>query len=177
MPGFGGKLSSEAIWDLIDYLRAHNAGTAMRQTGNWPQPVPMPQFDARCANGRVVDLDDLRGRVIHVIALANDRESEPSPSGIDATTILLARGAVPEPGDDTCIATEPETWAALAILLGVSPDAMAGAEVLADPAGWLRAAWLPGTNVDPDRQRALQARVRDIMEHPLVVTAPAGHHH
>jgi putative copper export protein len=177
MPGFSGTLSSEAIWDLTDYLRANNAGAAMRQSGNWPQPVAMPQFDARCANGRVVDLDDLRGRAIHVVALANDREVEPPTSGIDATTILVARSAVPAPEDGTCVATEPETWAAFAILLGVSPDAMAGAEVLADPNGWLRVAWPPGTNIDADHQRAVQARVRDIVLHPLIITAPAGHRH
>ena len=177
MPGFSGKLSSEAIWDLIDYLRAHNAGAAMRQSGNWPQPVAIPQFDARCANGRIVDLDDLRGRVIHVVALVNDRDAELPASGIAVTTILVARGAVPGPEGDTCVATEPETWAAFAILLGVSPDALAGAEVLADPNGCLRAAWLPGTNIDADHQRALQARIRDIVEHPLIITPPAGHHH
>src|SRR5262249_21744869 len=45
MPGFAGTLSSEARWDLIDYLRAHNAGESMRTTGGWPHPLPIPQFD------------------------------------------------------------------------------------------------------------------------------------
>ena len=177
MPGFSGRLSSEAIWDLTDYLRAHNAGAAMQQTGTWPQPVPMPQFDARCADGRVVDLDDLHGRVIHVIALADGEEVQPPAPGTETATVLVARGAVPKPEDDACVATEPQTWSAFAILLGVSPDALAGAEVLADPNGWLRAAWLPGTNGDVNHPRTLQARVRDIIEHPLVITAPMGHHH
>jgi putative copper export protein/mono/diheme cytochrome c family protein len=177
MPAFAGKLSSEAIWDLIDYLRAHNAGLAMRQTGNWPQPIAVPQFDARCASGRVVDLDDLRGRAIRLVALADDREAEPAAPDVDATTIVVARGAGPEPSDDTCVAVEPQTWTAMAIILGVPPDGLAGAQVLADPNGWLRAAWLPGTNGQLDDPRALRARVRDIMEHPLVITAPAGHHH
>ena len=55
MPGFEGTLSSEAIWDLIDYLRAHNAGQNMRQTGTWSHPVPVPQFDAVCPDGRALD--------------------------------------------------------------------------------------------------------------------------
>ena len=33
MPGFAGTLSSEAIWDIIDYMSAHNAGDTMRRTG------------------------------------------------------------------------------------------------------------------------------------------------
>jgi mono/diheme cytochrome c family protein len=177
MPAFAGKLSSEAIWDLIDYLRAHNAGLAMRQTGNWPQPIAVPQFDARCANGRVVDLDDLRGHAIHLVALADDRVAEAAAPQVDATTILIARGTAPVPSDDTCVAAEPQTWTAMAIILGLPPDAMAGAQVLADPNGWLRAAWLPGMNSALDNPRTLRARVRDIVEHPLVIAAPTGHHH
>ena len=77
MPGFAGVLSSEAIWHLIDYLRAHNAGDAMRRTGSWPQPLPMPQFDAQCANGQIIDLDDLRGRALRIIAVSDDEKAEP----------------------------------------------------------------------------------------------------
>jgi hypothetical protein len=33
MPGLDTVLSTEARWDLIDYLRAHNAGESMRTTG------------------------------------------------------------------------------------------------------------------------------------------------
>ncbi|HEY7578841.1 MAG TPA: CopD family protein [Acetobacteraceae bacterium] len=177
MPAFAGKLSSEAIWALIDYLRAHNAGLAMRHTGNWPQPIAVPQFDARCANGRVVDLDDLRGRAIRLVALADDREAEPAAPDVDVTTILIAPGAAPAPSGGTCVAAEPQTWTAMAIILGVPPDAMAGAQVLADANGWLRAAWLPGNNRESDNSRTLRARVRDIIEHPLVIAAPAVHHH
>ena len=42
MPGFGGTLSSEAMWDAIDYLRANNAGYSMRKTGKWSHPLPVP---------------------------------------------------------------------------------------------------------------------------------------
>ena len=52
MPGFGGSLSNEARWDLIDYLRAHNAGVSMRTTGRWSHPVPVPQFDLACPDGK-----------------------------------------------------------------------------------------------------------------------------
>ena len=52
MSGFEGVLSSEARWGLIDFLRAHNAGVSMRTRGKWSHPLPMPQFDVTCADGR-----------------------------------------------------------------------------------------------------------------------------
>ena len=98
MPGFAGALSSEAIWHLIDYLRAHNAGDAMRRTGSWPQPLPMPQFDAQCANGRTIDLDDLRGRALRIIAVSDDERPEPPlPDDLDAVTVLVARNLAAKP--------------------------------------------------------------------------------
>lgn len=69
MPGFAGILSTEAVWDLIDFLHAHNAGESMRRTGQWVHPIPLPQFDATCADARMVDLDDLRGRVLRIVAV------------------------------------------------------------------------------------------------------------
>ena len=72
MPGFATALSSEGRWDLIDYLRAHNAGESMRTTGKWAHPLPIPQFDIKCADGRTLDLDDLRGRVLRIIAMSDD---------------------------------------------------------------------------------------------------------
>ena len=176
MPGFAGKLSSEAIWDLIDFLRAHYAGASMRRTGNWSRPVAMPQFDAQCARGRSIDLDDLRGRAVRVIALGN-ASSQEAPPNVNTATILVARNKAPEPGDDVCVAMEPELWTALSIILGVSPDDLKGTQVLVDQNGWLRAAWRPGDIDSWDDARVLAARVRDVLAHPLTVSAPSGHHH
>jgi len=81
-------LSSEAIWDLIDYLHAHNAGQSMRLTGKWSHPLPVPQFDAVCPDGRSLNLDDLRGRVLRIVAAPDDEQMEPK---VDASTIFLVR--------------------------------------------------------------------------------------
>jgi mono/diheme cytochrome c family protein len=62
MPAFAGVLSSGDIWALIDFLKANNAGYSMRTAGSWSQPIQMPQFDAVCADGSAIDLDDLRAR-------------------------------------------------------------------------------------------------------------------
>jgi hypothetical protein len=79
MPGFDGTLSNEARWHLIDYLPAHYAGESMRTTGRWSHPLPMPQFDVACADGRTIDLGDLRGRVLRIVALSGDEATLPSP--------------------------------------------------------------------------------------------------
>lgn len=166
MPGFAPTLSTDAIWHLVDYLRAHNAGEAMRRTGRWPQPVPMPQFDAACADGRTIDLDDLRGRAFRIVA-----GNEPVPSEFNAVIVLVNRGTA-SPTDDVCVAAEPQVWFALAILVGASPDALPGTQVLVDANGWLRAVSRSGESIQI-------GQARDIIAHPLPVDAagPTGHHH
>lgn len=172
MPGFTASLSSEAIWHLIDYLHAHNAGEAMRRTGHWPVPVAMPQFDAQCPKGQIADLDDFRGRALRLIAGGT------APAGdIDAVTILVVRNTLVRPLADVCVTIEPQVWTALAILLGMTPEGLDGTQVLVDPNGWLRAVWQEGNPANWRDPQVVAARLRDIAAHPLVVTTPAGHTH
>jgi mono/diheme cytochrome c family protein len=178
MPGFSGGLSSEAIWHLIDFLHAHNAGDALRRTGSWPQSLEMPQFDAQCANGQIIDLDDLRGRALRIIAVSDDESAESSlPADLDAVTVLVARNLAARPTGTACVASEPQVWTALAIIVGLSPDALAGTQVLVDRSGWLRAAWRPGDAEDWTDPRGLAARFRDILAHPLAIDPSAAHAH
>jgi putative copper export protein/mono/diheme cytochrome c family protein len=170
MPGFAGTLSSEARWDLIDYLRAHNAGESMRHTGKWSHPIAMPQFDATCTDGRTIDLDDLRGKLLLVQAVSG---TVPPAAVADTavTRILLVKGRPATPDGPACVATEPATWTAFAILLGVAPDALAGTQVLVDQNDWLRLAWHPGDASIP------AATVREVEEHPLPLDIVGGHVH
>jgi putative copper export protein/mono/diheme cytochrome c family protein len=178
MPGFVGSLSSEGRWDLIDYLRAHNAGESMRKSGKWPHPLPVPQFDAECAGGRTIDLDDLRGSMLRIIAASDEAQVEPvSLPGMAVTTIIVTPTRDARPTPSTCIASEPETWTAFAILLGVAPDALAGAQILVDQNAWLRAAWRPGDPGDWTNPQLLEAEIRDIVAHPIAITASAHVHH
>jgi mono/diheme cytochrome c family protein len=174
MPGFAGTLSSEARWDLIDYLRAHNAGESMRTTGVWQHPVPVPQFDATCADGHAVDLDDLRGRLLRIVAVSDDQAAPPAVRGV--TTLLLARLHMAASDPAACVASEPQTWTAFAILSGVPDDALAGTQFLVDQNFWLRARWRPGDPGDWNDPRALAAVVADIAAHP-VAAATVGHVH
>ena len=120
MPAFGSALSTEAIWDLIDYLHARNAGESLRRTGKWLHPLLVPQFDAECADGRTVDLDDLRGRVLHIIAESGGEQPEPVLfANPDVVTIIMARrpflGSIPS----VCVTREPEARTAFATILGL----------------------------------------------------------
>ncbi len=178
MPRFAGVLSSEAIWHLIDYLRARNAGDALRRTGSWPQPLPMPQFDAQCANGQIIDLDDLRGHALRIIAKSADENAEPPlPDGIDTVTVLVARNVAARPTGAACVANEPQVWTALAIIVGLSPDALAGTQVLVDRNALLRAAWRPGDAEDWTDPRIVAARFREILARPLAIDPSAAHAH
>jgi len=178
MPGFAATLSSEARWDLIDYLRAHNAGESMRTTGTWQHPVPVPQFDATCADGHAVDLDDLRGRVLRIIAAAGDAATASVPSAVrGVTTLLLARKHLAATDPAACVASEPETWSAFAILSGVPDDALAGEQVLVDQNHWLRARWRPGDPGDWNDPQVLASVVADIATHPIAANTGGGHAH
>ncbi|HTB42296.1 MAG TPA: CopD family protein [Acetobacteraceae bacterium] len=178
MPAFGGTLPSGDIWALIDFLKANNAGYSMRTTGRWSNPIPLPQFDAVCADGSAINLDDLRGRVVHVIAASAPVSSlPPSPVGVDVATIVLARDHTVKPVGAACVTVEQTTWDAFAVLLGVSPDALTGTQALVDQNGWLRARWRPGDPGDWDNPQALATAIRDIATHPLAVAAGGHAHH
>jgi putative copper export protein/mono/diheme cytochrome c family protein len=178
MPGYAGVLSSSARWDLIDYLHARNAGESMRESGRWRHPLPAPQLDAECADGRMIDLDDLRGRALHIIAASDETPTEPiSVPGIEVTTIIVTRSRGARPNGPACIASEPETWTALAIILGLSPDTLAGSQVLVDQNAWLRAAWRPGDPSDWTSPRSLAALIRAVTARSIAGDATGGRAH
>jgi mono/diheme cytochrome c family protein/uncharacterized membrane protein len=177
MPAFAGVLPSGDIWALIDFLKAHNAGYSMRTTGRWSQPIQLPQFDAVCADGSAINLDDLRGRVVHIIAASGQPPPPPGPAASDDATIVLARDRSVKPVGGACVTVEPVTWDAFAMLLGEAPDALPGTQAIADQNGWLRARWRPGDPGNWNDPRALATVTRDIGAHPLAVGAAGGHAH
>jgi putative copper export protein/mono/diheme cytochrome c family protein len=178
MPGFDASLSSEARWDLIDYLRAHNAGESMRRTGKWTHPLPIPQFDVACTDGRALDLDDLRGRVLRIVAVSgNEVERRASPAQTEVTTIILTQKGTAPSDLTNCVASEPETWTAFSILSGMPSQALGGEQILVDQNAWLRAAWRPGEPGDWTSRQELAAVVADITAHPIAADAAGGHVH
>ena len=72
---------------------------------------------------------------------------------------------------------EPEAWTAFAILLGTTPDGLAGTEMLADANLWLRAVWRSGDTGNWNDPRQAAALIRDIAAHPLPPATGGGHAH
>jgi hypothetical protein len=72
---------------------------------------------------------------------------------------------------------EQTTWSAFAVLLGETPDMLAGTQALADQNGWLRTRWRPGDAGDWNDPTALAAVIRDIAAHPLAVGGGHAHHY
>lgn len=97
-----------------------------------------------------------------------------APAEIDITTVILARKQPVGLGPATCVASEPETWTAFAILSGISSEALAGEQILIDQNAWLRAAWRPGEPGNLTNPQALAAVVRDIAPHPIAADAASS---
>lgn len=167
MPGFADQLGEEDRWDLIDYVRAHNAGLAMATSGRWPHPIPAPDVGATVGE-RSIALSSLRGQVARVVASRGDGDGDETPppladGGNPVATIPLA------PGSDG--------WSAYAIVAGTSPDLQAGTEFLVDSSGWLRAVFKPAApDVWPDPSSFLAA-AREAEADPVKVDDASGHHH
>jgi putative copper export protein/mono/diheme cytochrome c family protein len=165
MPGFADQLNEDDRWDLIDYIRAHNAGLAMAASGQWPHPILAPDVRATM-DGRSVALRSLRGQVLRVVASRGDgRETLPP----------LADGDVPI----TTISLAPDSdgWSAYAIVAGTATDALAGTEFLVDSNGWLRTIFKPaGPNawLDPS---IFIAAAREAEAHPIEIEGGAQMHH
>jgi putative copper export protein/mono/diheme cytochrome c family protein len=162
MPGFGGLLGGESRWLLIDYLRAHNAGVALAERGGWNHPIPAPELEAVCGDGKVVALENFRGKVVRIVV-------GPPAAMRGLPTIFIDPS---RPAEDTCVASAPEVWLAYAIVTGTTPAALAGSTFLVDPVGWLRARLRPSVP-PPD----LDALARRIIANPIVAPAGVGHHH
>jgi mono/diheme cytochrome c family protein len=172
MPGFAGALSSDDIWALIDYVRAHAAALAMRQRSAFDVPLQAPSFPIACAGLPASRTADLRGRAVHVVT--GDDES-PAQSGASLVTLNLRDGAAPAAG--SCVAATSAAWPAYAVLTDLPPDQLAGAEYLVDPNGWLRAVHRPDAAGGWQTREKLFAAVRAIDAKPIQPPSGGSHEH
>ena len=178
MPGFAGRLTEDDRWALIDYVRAHNAGASLRDTGSWATPVQAPGFGMTCPGRGAVTTEDLRGSVLHVVVPGpggGPVPPAPERSPVPVVTVLLGDGPVPAvPG--ACVNADPAVRTAFAAISGVPVPQLAGAQFLVDPNGWMRAVQRPGeTAVRWADPALLLADVRTICRTPIA--APTGGHH
>jgi putative copper export protein/mono/diheme cytochrome c family protein len=181
MPGFGKTLSADDRWALIDYIRAHNAGTAMVAADAWPVPVRAPEVPIDCNGVAGDDSTELTGSVLRVIADSSpsDPTTVPIPPqhGVRTITLRLSPDGTVRPGPGECVAATPEAWPAFAILAGLDPNVLGGTEFLVDPRGWLRALWRPGEPGIARTQDQLITAIRQIITHPVTAQEAGAHAH
>ncbi len=163
MPGFAAVLSDDERWDLIDAIRARNAGLTRRGTGAWSPPAQAPAFQARCADGQTRRLADLGGFVRLVIG--------PAPAASGVTTVLATADPAARPAPGVCVTDDPAVPAAYALVAGLTPGELPGTQFLIDAGGWLRALQ-PAAAPAWDDPARLSADLGALAAHPL---AAAGH--
>jgi len=143
MPGFAGKLGDADAWALIDGMKALAAGASIRAESAWTEPVRAPDALVHCGDGAADrPLQALRGERLRVVA---GGAGVPAADPRFVTVLLEPPGATPSaatPSD--CVVRSPQAWAAYAEVSGASPERFAGAQLLVDRDGWLRAYGAPG---------------------------------
>ena len=126
MPGFTSVLSEDDRWDLIDYIRANNAGLSARPDGRWTMHLRAPDFSMNCG-GHARNLVDLQGMPVLIVF-----GGAPSGKGVPGAR-MVAVGTMPPSDPHTCHTEDPGIAAAYAVVTGAASGA-----VLVDSHGWLR---------------------------------------
>lgn len=130
MPGFAASLSDADRWALIDYIRAHNVGVAMRHDPSLDILVRAPAMAVTCAGLAAKNMNDLHGTSVHMVA-----GNAPLIDVADMVTVSLTADSPPARG---CVAADPNAAAAYAVLAGVSVEPLTATEFLIDPNGFIR---------------------------------------
>ena len=110
MPGFGGRLDSEARWHLVNYVRALAAGDASRRLGSSVEPdrpwLVAPDFTFAVGPEFTATLKDYRGRktvllVLYTLPDSHDRLVELTESygllgALDLEIVAVPTDAAPD---------------------------------------------------------------------------------
>ena len=174
MPGFADVLSPDDRWDLIDYVRAHNAGLVVRSSGTWTPPVQAPGLQAECSGGRSVSLADLQGGFVRLVFDAAPSLPGPVPG---VTAILVGADLAIQPAPGFCVARDGAVPRAYAIVSGTAPNELAGTQFLIDGNGWLRAMQRPSRAPGWDDPDKLLAAMRQLQAHPVAASVGMDHAH
>jgi len=184
MPAFGTTLDDTARWNLIDFIHA-NADAQRLQIFDPDATVaagPSPNFSVECPDGSTTSLDELHGRIIHLVfaepqSSARVRQLATAELGSDVTTIIASANADDSEGSTFCVAHDPEILAAFAIYRGSDDGQMTGTEFLIDSAGSLRSMWYPGLRPDWANISILKRRIEDIRRMPVASRSTMAHGH
>ncbi|MDQ0140773.1 c-type cytochrome [Cupriavidus necator] len=147
MPAFRGRLADREAWAVIDYMKALSA--ANRAKGNWPVPLRLPEMAIRCGDASPAALSHWRGQQrVRLVAVDAGATSLPYEDPRFLTVLVTPDGRAPAQVPRFragCTAISAQAWQAVAVIAGVPPAKLAGTQLLADRAGWLRARGKPGS--------------------------------
>lgn len=174
MPGFANSLSAEDRWALIDYIRAHNAGVALRDSLVGAMAIAEPAFSIVCPDIKANSIADLHGRVVHVVTSPIDAASPPETSGI---ALSLRRDDDVRPPPGSCVAAEPTAWRAFAVLADLPAERLAGTMFLIDADGWLRMVQRAAGEGGEQAREDLLAAERYVRENPVKQANGGDHGH
>jgi putative copper export protein/mono/diheme cytochrome c family protein len=167
MPGFADALDEDDRWAAIDFIRANNAGIAHRDTGDWPHTIQAPGFGARCGAAQF-QLADWHGRFVRLVIGA----VPPTPA--DHGVVTVVAGAVGPVPAGMCVARDETVPAGYAVVTGMAPAALKGAQFLIDGDGWLRAVQMPNAAMGWNDATMLRAEIAALRSQPVGAVASAA---
>ncbi|SCU74422.1 Cytochrome c [Cupriavidus necator] len=147
MPGLLSQFGDREAWAVIDYMKALSAGSGAGADGNWPVPLRLPEMAIRCGNDAPLALSQWRGGQRVRLVAVDGVEPLPYEDPRFLTVLVTQDGKAPAQVPRFragCTATSPHAWQAVASIAGEAPARLAGTQLLADRAGWLRARGAPG---------------------------------
>ncbi|SPC14553.1 c-type cytochrome [Cupriavidus taiwanensis] len=145
MPAFRDRLGDGEAWAVIDYMKALSAGSG--SAGNWPVPLQLPEMAVRCADAAPVALSAWRGGQRVRLMAVDGASALPFEDPRFLTVLVTPDGRPPAQVPSFragCTAASAHAWQAVAAISGQAPARLAGTQLLADRAGWLRARGTPG---------------------------------
>jgi putative copper export protein/mono/diheme cytochrome c family protein len=190
MPGFADRLSKDARWDLVNWVRTLPAG---RPDGGLTASVgetsgaPAPDFTFDTAEG---DQATLRDRLANGPLLLAFLDAAAAPSrlaqlaairpqlaqhGVGLLAVAPASAGALPPG--TVVGAGPSAAASYRLLAGLQGDGPTDLEVLIDRDGNARAAWRPGAAPGWDDGATLLGEAARLAGHPLARGAAPAHIH
>ncbi|MBB3007599.1 c-type cytochrome [Cupriavidus alkaliphilus] len=145
MPAFRDRLGDHEAWAVIDYMKALSAGSD--SAGNWPVPLQLPEMAVRCAGAAPIALSAWRGGQRVRLVAVDGATALPFDDPRFLTVLVTPDGRPPAqvPAFRAgCTAASAQAWQVIAAISGQPLAQLAGTQLLADRAGWLRARGTPG---------------------------------
>lgn len=193
MPGFGGRIGDDGLWDVINFLQALADAEAAKEmdagVGEW-LPIAAPDFDFQIGERSQESLKNARGEDVLLVFCARPEadarlrelataEDRLRSAGVRIVAIPMKAAARPRNESASSLIANPEPRV-VAVYSLFRPAADAAAdhfEVLVDRDGYLRARWAPGDTPDWGRIPELLAQVGTLNREGPHEAGHAGHVH